>query len=200
MFTHRTNDLLARGATLVLFCASLFLSGCKKDATEEPAPTAPPVNESELITTLRVTFYTLSFAEYKYMVFTDLDGDGGNAPVITADTLSADSIYNVTIQVLNESVSPAADITAEILAEGTAHQFFYQVTGADLILSYGDADSNGHPIGLEAACFAGAPSAGTLKVTLRHQPDKTAAGVEAGDITNAGGDTDIEVIFPTVVD
>jgi hypothetical protein len=134
------------------------------------------------------------------MVFTDLDGDGGNAPVILADTLSADSIYDLNIEVLNESVSPAEDITAEILAEGVDHQFFFQVNGADLVISYGDADTNGDPIGLLSACFAGMPGNGSLKVTLRHMPDKTAAGVAVGDITNAGGDTDIEVTFPLIID
>jgi hypothetical protein len=37
-------------------------------------------------------------------------------------------------------------------------------------------------------------------VTLRHEPDKGAAGVSGGDITNAGGDTDIEVTFPVVIE
>ena len=34
---------------------------------------------------------------------------------------------------------------------------------------------------------------GQFTVTLRHEPDKSAQGVSAGDITNAGGETDIEV-------
>ena len=104
------------------------------------------------------------------------------------------------LEVLNESVSPAEDITAEILAEGVDHQFFFQVNGADLVISYGDADTNGDPIGLLSACFAGMAGSGSLKVTLRHMPDKTAAGVAVGDITNAGGDTDIEVTFPLIID
>lgn len=177
----------------------MLFAGCKKDVADPAAPPAA-VNEEELITTVRLTFNTASFAEYKYFTFSDPDGDGGASPVITADTLSADSIYDVNVEVLNESVSPVDDITAEILAEGTAHQFFYQVTGADLVFAYGDADANGDPIGLLMACFAGAPGSGTLKVTLRHEPDKTASGVGMGDITNAGGDTDIEITFPVVVD
>jgi hypothetical protein len=184
---------------LLLVTGAALFSSCKKDA-DDPAAPVPPVNEEELITTVRLTFNTASFAEYKYMVFTDLDGDGGNAPVILADTLSADSIYDLNIEVLNESVSPAEDITAEILAEGVDHQFFFQVNGADLVISYGDADTNGDPIGLLSACFAGMAGSGSLKVTLRHMPDKTAAGVAVGDITNAGGDTDIEVTFPLIID
>ena len=193
----RTTTFLERGAIL-LFCV-MFITSCKKDEDDPVTPTAPPVNEEELITTVRITFNTLSDAEYKYFVFTDLDGDGGNAPVITADTLSEDSIYNMNIEVLNESVSPIEEITQEIVAEGVDHQFFYQVTGANLLLAYGDADATAMPIGQSGSCIAGGPSTGTLKLTLRHMPDKNAAGVSAGDIANAGGDTDIEVTFPAVV-
>jgi hypothetical protein len=198
MYVNHHRSLL-RDGTLALLAGALILTGCRKDE-EDPMTPAPPVNEEELITTVRLTFNTASFAEYKYMTFTDVDGPGGQAPVITADTLSADSIYDVNIEVLDESVTPAEDITAEILAEGAEHQFFFAVTGADLTFAYSDADANGLPIGLLSACFVGAPGAGALTVTLRHEPDKTAPGVEAGDITNAGGETDIEVTFPVVVD
>ncbi|HBK71516.1 MAG TPA: type 1 periplasmic binding fold superfamily protein, partial [Flavobacteriaceae bacterium] len=34
---------------------------------------------------------------------------------------------------------------------------------------------------------------------LRHEPNKSASGVSDGDITNAGGETDIEVIFNITV-
>lgn len=190
---------LLRIGTFTLLAGSLILSGCRKDEDDPVAP-APPVNEEELITTVRLTFNTASFAEYKYMTFTDVDGPGGQAPVITADTLSADSIYDVNIEVLNESVTPPDDITAEILAEGAEHQFFFAVAGADLLFAYSDADVNGLPIGLLSACFVGVPGSGALTVTLRHEPNKSAPGVEAGDITNAGGETDIEVTFPVVID
>lgn len=186
----------------LLFCLLGLIttfSSCKKEE-DEPVVTPPPLaNESEVITTVRLTFNTSSFAEYKYMSFTDLDGDGGAAPVITSDTLSADSIYDLAIEILNESVSPALDLTQEILAEGTVHQFFLEQDPAILFLNYGDSDSNGFPIGLLHTCVVINQGTGTLKVTLRHEPNKSAAGVSSGDITNAGGDTDIEVVFPLLV-
>ena len=37
-------------------------------------------------------------------------------------------------------------------------------------------------------------------ITLRHEPAKTATGVSGGDITNAGGETDIEVVFDVTVE
>lgn len=180
--------------------ATAMITACKKDDEDPVTPTTPPVNEEELITTLRLHFHSMGGSEHKMFVFTDLDGDGGNAPVITADTLSVDTMYHVEIEVLNESESPAEDITAEIQSESDVHQFFFQVSGANATVAYADTDANGLPIGLETMWTIGAASTGTVLVTLRHEPDKTAAGVSSGDISNAGGDTDIAVSFPVVIE
>lgn len=185
--------------TMLVIAATLFAAGCKKD-NDDPVSPAPPANEEELITTVRLTFQSANNVEQKQFSYVDLDGDGGAAPVIEADTLSADSIYAVTIEVLNESDDPAEDITAEILAEDEAHQFFFQPTGVNVAVTYADADGNGQQIGLTTTWTVGAASNGTIVVTLRHGPDKGATGVSTGDITNAGGDTDIEVTFPVVID
>ena len=185
--------------TMLVIAATLFAAGCKKD-DDDPVSPAPPANEEELITTVRLTFQSASKGEQKQFSYVDLDGDGGAAPVIEADTLSADSIYAVTIEVLNESEDPAEDITAEILAEDEAHQFFFQPSGANVAVTYADADGNGRPVGIATTWTVGAASSGTIVVTLRHEPDKNAPGVASGDITNAGGDTDIEVTLPVVID
>ena len=180
--------------------ATATITACKKDDDDPVTPTTPPVNEEELITTLRLHFHSAGGAEHKMFVFTDLDGDGGNAPVIMADTLSHDSIYHMEIEVLNESESPAENITEEIEEESDVHQFFFQVSGANATVIYDDMDANMLPIGLKSMWTIGAASNGTVIVTLRHEPDKTATGVSSGDITNAGGETDIEVTFPLVIE
>lgn len=184
--------------SLAMLATAATITGCKKDKDDPVAPSLPP-NEEEVITTLRLTFTSVGGGETKVFNFVDADGDGGGAPVITADTLSSDSTYSVAIEVLNESESPAEDITAEIVAEDEEHQFFFQVSGVNATISYADADGNLRPIGLLTNWAMGAAGAGTVMVTLRHEPDKGAAGVSAGDITNAGGETDIEVTFPLVV-
>jgi hypothetical protein len=183
---------------MALFAAAA-ITGCKKD-DDDPATPAPPPNEEELITTLRLTFTPGGGGPTRVMQFADLDGDGGNAPVISSDTLSATTTYSVAIEVLNESESPAEDITAEILAEDEDHQFFFQVSGASASVAYNDADANGNPLGLSTTWTIGAASNGNVIVTLRHEPDKGATGVSSGDITNAGGETDIEVTFPLVIE
>ena len=45
----------------------------------------------------------------------------------------------------------------------------------------------------------GDAASGNITIILRHEPVKDAEGVSDGDITNAGGETDISVTFPVVV-
>jgi hypothetical protein len=158
------------------------------------------VNEEELITTLILTFTDATSPDNVYeMRFIDLDGGGGNAPVITGDTLPADRTFNLAVRALDESGSTPEEITTEILAEDEEHQFFFQVTGANLTITYGDQDSNGFPIGLSNTATTGTAGSGSVLVTLRHEPLKAAAGVAAGDISAAGGDTDIAATIPVVI-
>ncbi|MCB0652019.1 MAG: type 1 periplasmic binding fold superfamily protein [Saprospiraceae bacterium] len=169
--------------------ASALFSACEKKD-----PVIP--NEEEIITTLTYTLTPVNAGDVVVLTFKDLDGDGGNDPVITGGTLSSNTVYTGTLSLLNETESPAGDVGAEIKGEDEAHQFFFQALGGlDVGVDYTDTDSEGHPVGLETTVTTGNASLGQLSVILRHQPDKSAAGVADGDITNAGGETDIEVIF-----
>jgi hypothetical protein len=64
-----------------------------------------------------------------------------------------------------------------------------------MTITYNDSDANNLPVGLKTVLTTGNTSTGTLAVTLKHKPNKAAAGVLGGDITNAGGETDINVEF-----
>lgn len=186
--------------TLALAIAGAAV-GCKKDEEDPLTPTPPVVNEEEVITTLILTFTDQENAANVFeMRSTDLDGDGGNAPVITSDPLPNNRAFNLAVRVLNESGDPAEEITEEIEAEDEDHQFFFQPVGTTLLVNYADADGNGAPVGLINTASTAAPGVGTLTVILRHEPDKTAPGVITGDIMNAGGETDIEVEFPVTVE
>lgn len=180
------------------FLMPFAMVACKKENPTSPAAPAPP-NEEELITTVNIFLVNADSTDQKSLSWSDVDGPGGNAPVIAVDTLTAGVVYTARIEVLDES-NPAnvKDITEEILEEGAEHQFFFAVSGLGLTISYTDADVNGRPIGLASIWSLSAPGSGSVVVTLRHEPNKDAAGVAAGDITNAGGDTDIEVTFPIV--
>lgn len=177
---------------LALAFSAVFVSACDPDD--------PIVNEEELITTLRMTLTPAGGGTPVVLSFVDLDGDGGNAPVITGGTLAANTTYTGALTILNESETPVEDITEEIETEDDEHQFFFTTSaGLNLTVSYADQDGNNNPVGLATSAAAGAASTGTLTVTLRHEPNKTAAGVKEGDITNAGGETDIEVVFPVTI-
>ena len=157
-------------------------------------------NPEELITTMTYTLTPVGAGPVAVLSFRDLDGDGGTAPVIETDPLESGTIYLGEIELLNESTTPVEDITEEILAEAEDHQFFYAWTGSNLIsIDYNDADSLGFPVGVMTAMALSGPGQGELKITLRHLPDKSAAGVNTGNIQNAGGETDIEIIFPVTV-
>ncbi len=176
---------------LFLATASLFLASCSDDDNG-------PVNEEEVITTVTTTLTNGSTTIT--LTSRDLDGDGPNAPVVTVSgDLTANTVYNGEITFLNETVTPADNITAEVEEEGEEHQIFYQIPAALGTIGYTDFDVNAKPVGLTFTYTTGNAGTGNLTVTLRHLPNKSAAGVAAGDITNAGGATDAQVTYPIVI-
>lgn len=164
---------------------------------EKKDPVIP--NEEELITTLRYTLTPDGGGDEVILSFQDVDGDGGNAPIVSTDTIQANTMYTGLLELLNESVSPSVDITEEVMEESTEHQFFFSSSINDLVITYADVDDDNNPLGVETNVSAGNAGTGTLTIILRHEPIKTASGVADGDITNAGGETDIEVQFNVVV-
>jgi hypothetical protein len=176
----------------ILFIATITLSSCSKN--DEPEP----VNEEEVITTVTVTLTNGS--NTVTLQSKDLDGDGPNAPVVTVSgNLAANTTYTGAVVLLNETENPAEDITAEVRTEGDEHQLFYSATNNIATFAYTDKDSNNDPIGLAFTLTTGAAGTGTIGVILRHEPNKSATGVSNGDITNAGGSTDVDVSFNVTV-
>lgn len=159
------------------------------------------VNEEELITTVNVTFTnTEDSNDVVIASFEDQDGPGGNDGITTNPTLSANTTYTVQIEFLNESVSPTDDITLEVEEEGDEHQVFYVMSSTlNISVAYNDEDVNSLPIGLSTTFTVGDAGTGTMNAILVHQPTKTNAGVSEGDITNAGGDEDINISFDVTI-
>jgi hypothetical protein len=177
-----------------LIIGGILLSSCTKDPDDPVIP-----NEEEVITTLIYTLTPVSGGDTLEFRFTDLDGDGGDAPVISADTLAVNSNYTAHLSLLNEQETPAEDISQEVANEADEHQFFFLTDMNNLTIEYNDSDSNGNPVGLETLVSTTGGETGTLTIILRHEPAKDATGVSEGDITNAGGETDIEVTFNVVL-
>ena len=178
--------------------AIINLTACSSDDDATPEV----INEEEVITTITVTLVPQT-GETVTLSSRDLDGDGPNPPVINiSGSLQAGILYEGSIELLNETVSPAEIVNEEIEEEADAHQFFYQVsTGLNATITYTDTEneylSNGsqNPVGINFQLQAGDASTGILSVTLRHQPSKDAAGVSDGDIANAGGESDVAQSF-----
>lgn len=168
------------------------LNGCSKNDPQ-------PINEDELITTVTTTLKNGS--NTISLVYKDLDGNGPYEPIVNVSgSLTATTSYTGTVTFLNETTNPVGNITEEILTEGVDHQLFFQAPSAIGTFAYDDQDANGKPIGLQFTLTTGAATTGNLTITLRHQPNKSAAGVSTGDITNAGGATDAVVSYPIIVE
>lgn len=183
----------------IALIAMLSFSSCSNDDDDNT-----PVNEEELITTVTAVYTPQGGGTAVTLKFKDMDGDGAAAPVVTVSgPFAKNTTYNGVVTFLNETESPAEDITLEIVSEGDEHQLFYQKTGTLNAFTYGTApsnfDVNGKVIGLQSVFTTTAEAAGNLTITLIHEPNKSGTNVAAGDITNAAGSTDAKVTFPVTV-
>jgi hypothetical protein len=159
---------------------------CSKDDNDEAG------NEEELITTLRVTMVETGAAGSSTFTFRDIDGPGGQAPT-TFDSIvvNASRNYSVTLQFLNESVSPAEDITTEVLAEADDHQVYFTPVVVSITTLNLNKDNNGLDLGTTSTWNTGAAGTGIMRITLKHKPGTKAAGDPVSK-----GETDVEVEFP----
>jgi len=174
----------------VLFTGFLF-SSCSDD--DNPVP----VNEEEIITTITVTLVPNGGGDTITLQSRDLDGDGPNAPEVTiSGNFVANTTYGGAIVLLNETETPAENITDEVEEEDEEHQFFYTVSGGlDATTEYANFDDDGNPLGTLFTLSTGAASTGTIGFTLRHEPTKPNTG-----LVDAGGETDIAVTFSVTID
>lgn len=174
----------------VMAAAGLFLASCSNDDPD-------PVNEEEVITTMTITLTPDGGGDVVTLQSRDLDGDGPNPPVVTVSgPLLASTTYNGSIELLNETETPAEDITEEVEEEANEHQFFFTVGGSlSATTDYGNFDGNGDPLGTVFTLRAVGASAGSFSVTLRHDLKKP----NDGTLSDAGGETDIAQTFDLTI-
>lgn len=175
----------------IVALSGLFLVGCSDDDDPEP------VNEEEVITTMTITLTPQGGGTAIILESRDLDGDGPNPPVVTVSgNLTTSTTYNAAIVLLNETETPAVNITEEVEEEAEEHQFFFTVGGTlSASASYGNFDGNGDPLGTEFTLQAGDASVGSFGVTLRHDLKKP----NDGTLSDAGGETDIAQTFELTI-
>lgn len=177
-----------------IFSICAFMLVMVACGSEEPT-TMEEVDDREGINVLVLTFESPN-KEPVVFRFEDLDGTSGNDPVVTTSPLENSTQYFVTATVFrgNENLSP------EITAESAEHQFFYDPIDLDIIVTYGDQDGAGFPLGAFMAMRTGEAGTGLLNVNLAHKPNKSGAGVSDGNLLNAGGRTDIQASFPLEIE
>jgi hypothetical protein len=174
----------------VLFIATLTFTSCSEDHDDDH----DHGSEEELITTVNYTLTNGS--DVVTLTFSDADGEGGNDGTYSVSgPLTSNTTYTGVIELLNETDSPAEDITEEVIAEADEHEFFYTSSVSGLTIEKTDTDSNGNPLGIETSLTTGSNGAGTLTIILKHEPTKP----NNGTASNAGGSTDVEVIFNVTV-
>lgn len=184
IFFSFVNRVLS-GTVFVL--SIFFFSSCDKGDPK-------PVNEEEVITTLEITLTPVGGGIPVTLKFFDADGEQGSiAPLYTVSgSLKPSTTYSATIELMNETVNPHGDISAEVEEEANDHLFCFNVVG-DINIDYDDQDENGLPLGLTTSWETGQAGAAEVTVSLRHQP-----GTKTGQCPGVGS-TDVEVAFSLTV-
>ena len=101
---------------------AIAMVSCSDDDTPEV------INEEEVISTVILTL-TPESGEDVILMTQDLDGDGPDAPVITiSGSFAENTQYEGAVRFLNETETPAEEITDEVLEEADEHQVFYTTT------------------------------------------------------------------------
>jgi hypothetical protein len=149
---------------------------------------------------MQLTFVPVGGGTTVMYKFDDPDGPGGGAPTKDQIVLAPNKTYNVTLQLLNKTVTPAQDVTAEVAAEAQAHRFYYEPTGAsNITVSALNNDAAGMPLGITSTWTTGAAATGNIKVTLRHYPGNPPNKATSDPVNSPKSSTDIEVDFNTRV-
>ena len=130
----------------------------------------------------------------------DLDGPGGNSPLMDSLLLQPNKTYAASLLVLNKAANPIDTISNEILEEGDAHRFYYLPSANSNIIVGGlDTDANGAPLGLNSTWTTGNTGTGTMRITLRHYPGMPPDKEIADPVNSTKSSTDIEITFDAVV-
>ncbi len=171
----------------ILALNALLFTACDKDNE--------PKTEQELITTVELGITLVGPIDTTHFYYyRDLDGAGGNPPVADAINLTAAQDYAVSVRFLDESdASNPVDLTTEVQSEAEAHLVCYQSVDNALPITIIDKDANGNQLGLQGVFTTAWTGLIGLKLTLKHEPDKSAAN------PCATGDTDVDVTFNVTV-
>ncbi len=109
----------------ILTILAIVISSCSKEDPKKPIITNP----QEVLTTILIKGYNQNDSlntnyQFNYK-WEDLDGDGGNLPVIDTINLDSGIIYTCEIIILDKTKTPFDTVSNAIEEEKNAHQFFF---------------------------------------------------------------------------
>ena len=166
--------------------ASTIIYSCSKgdDDPEE-------VNEEEVINRVSIVLADGSNSQ------TVTWNEGSTPPAITLDV---DKTYTASIYFYDASdPTDVEDITEEVIEEVDEHFVLWEIAGlSDFLITSAPTDyagSDGIPINLITEWATGGAESGNIKVTLIHEPTNKTGTTRS----SIGGETDIELTFPTTV-
>lgn len=191
---------------LPLYLLTLLTLGFVSCESNDPSKE----NDGEVITDVTLKFQELNASNApvgSVLSFKASDPQGievGKTPTVQSISLTKGKKYQMTIEVTNSIKNE--DITQEILAEAAAHQFFFLGPVFDSnIFSIQYADAGGIALGLKNTVTVSS-SPGTnnssMRVVLRHDLNKSFAGASNPNFSNfvqAGGETDLDITFPVIL-
>lgn len=186
---------LIKPIALLAFVSAVF-TACKKDDADPAKPSDS--NPQELITTVILTGYDQNAPNNTNRQFTykweDIDGAGGNAPVIDSLLLDSGITYKVNVLLLDKTKNPIDTVSLEVAKEADEHQFFYtpnSALGTALTIERLDVDGNTPPlpVGLEVRLSSNQRKSGLLNVKLSHYD-----GVPK--TTSPSSESDVDIDFP----
>lgn len=198
---------------LAIFASALAMVSCDDDDNTVAAPEAE--NDVEAITDVTLIFTNAADAtDVVRATATDGDADGidEELEVREAITLSANTTYNLTFEILNATDSTKApeDIAEEIEEEADEHQLFYGFTVGAFsnpmgdgnidkteanTVNYTDLDDNNLPVGLTTTWTTAGASTGNFRVVLQHQPEENGVAVKTATSGADDGDRDFDLNF-----
>jgi hypothetical protein len=202
---NKPMKIINRGFLTLLLLSFVFLyTSCTSEDPEEE-------NEEELITDVTLKFTEVNSSGVAIgtpfnVKAVDNQGLGlGTAPNIETINLGKGKRYLLEITLFNSIENE--DVTEEIKEEADEHQFYFLGTAfiGSPILSYTYADEGGELVGLrgniQVVQNPGSNNA-RFRLVLRHDLNKSFPGANNpsfGDFIQAGGETDLDIDFPVIL-
>jgi hypothetical protein len=165
---------------LIVAALALLIISCED-------PTSDESNDIQ-ITTLIYHLVPKGTRDTVSLEYQDLDGEGGEDPIIKNRKLDTNIEYFGYIELLDEN-HPNPEKPHERVDNNTStYQFFYELSDtSNHDISYIDSDPTGFPVGLTTVFLSGSGNTERLNIRLYEELDKSASGPDYADTTSIGG-------------